>query len=329
MAAPRSENEEVENDVVENDVAVKQSTLVEEVADKSTLHDAVDETVDTDLETLHTVPLFEGLSEDELRQIRALMERRRYAPGQTIIREGESGDDFFVTIAGRTQCVVFDAVGNEIILDESGVGGFFGELSMLTGEVRSARIKALDVVTTLVLDRDELFNFLLAHPQVAINVLVVLGRRLHRTDSLLRRTVSRNVNEIADEKLTLGQRIAEVLAGLSGNLSFLIFNLVLGVFWIVWNHPNLGGFDFDPYPYNLLSLTYGLEALIFSILVLNTQARQESKDRVAEEVHHEVNKKAEVEIGLLLRRLDDLERSVHFANDEQMRLLKNALKNKS
>jgi CRP-like cAMP-binding protein len=281
----------------------------------------------TDLEALHRVPLFACLSETELEQVRAMMETREFSPGQTIIREGESGDEFFITVEGRTRCIVLDAGGNEIVLDEQGVGGFFGELSMLTGDVRSARITALDEVTVLVLDRDEFFDFLRAHPQASINVLIVMGKRLHRTDSLLRRTVSRNVNEVVEEKLTFAARVAEALAGFSSRLSFLAFNFGVAAAWIAWNNPHLGGYDFDPYPYNLLSLSIGLEALVFSVLVLNRQGREEAKDRIAEEINHEVNKKAELEIGLILRRLDDLERSTHHANDEHLRLIRAALGN--
>lgn len=279
----------------------------------------------SDLEVLKTVPLFQELSDAEIAGIRELMEARHFAPGQIIIREGDPGDDFQVLISGRAQCVVMDASGAEIVLDEYDCGGFFGELSMLTGEPRSARIKALDTATTLVLDRDEFFRFLHEHPSAGVNVLVVLGKRLHRTDSLLRRTVSRNVNEVVEEDLTLGARVAEILAGFSGRLSFLVFNLFFGAAWVAWNHPALGGRDFDPYPYGLLGLIFGLEALLFSILVLNTQGRQESKDRIAEEIHHEINMKAELEIGLILQRLDDLETSTHHANDEQLRLIRAAL----
>ena len=295
-------------------------------SDNQAPENVVPDCASDDLRVLQTVPLFQELSAQEIVDIRALMQARHFAPGQIIIREGDPGDDFQILIAGRAQCVVLDAGGSEVILDEYVCGAFFGELSMLTGEPRSARIKALDVVTTLSLDRDEFFKFLREHPVAAINVLVVLGKRLHQTDSLLRRTVSRNVNEVAEEKLTFGARVAEMLASFSGRLSFLVFNLLFGAAWIAWNHPDLGGRDFDPYPYNLLSLTFGVEALMFSILVLNTQGRQEAKDRIAEEIHHEINTKAELEIGLILSRLDDLETSTHHANDEQLRLIQETLK---
>ena len=139
-----------------------------------------------ELDVLKQVPLFSHMDADELGSVRTLMIAHGYAPGQVILREGELGDRFHVVVSGHVQFLVRDAGGHELIVDEVGVGGFFGELSMLTGEPRSIRAKAIDAVTTLALDRDKFFAFLQQHPPAAINVLTTLGHRLHRTDRLLR-----------------------------------------------------------------------------------------------------------------------------------------------
>lgn len=283
------------------------------------------ECASSDLDLLRTVPLFVDLSTEEIAGLRAVMDECRYAPGQTIIREGEPGDNFQILVEGQARCVVLDAGGEEIMLDEYSCGGFFGELSMLTGAPRSARVKALDSVTTLALDRDEFFHFLREHPAAAINVLTTLGKRLHRTDSLLRSTVSRNVNEVVEEEMTHGEKVTESIANFSGTLKFLVLHILWIGFWLLWNQPWFPGFDFDPSPYGLLATVLGLEAIFLSILVLVSQNRQEAKDRIAEEIHHQINTKAEVEIGLILRRLDDLERSIHHSSDEQIELLRRAV----
>jgi CRP/FNR family transcriptional regulator, cyclic AMP receptor protein len=64
-----------------------------------------------------------------------------------------------------------------------------------------------------------------------------------------------------------------------------------------------------------------LEAIFLSIFVLISQNRQSSKDRLAAEIDHQVNTKAELGVGLLLRRIDDLERSIHYNHDEEYHLL--------
>ncbi|MFN8459411.1 MAG: cyclic nucleotide-binding domain-containing protein [Anaerolineae bacterium] len=173
-----------------------------------------------DIEALQEIPLFSAMDAQEIASVYALMDRQTYAPGQVIMRQGESGDYFYVIVQGEVQFSVQDAGGRELVIDEVGVGGFFGELSMLTGEPRSARVKSIGEVVTLALDRTEFFNFLQRQPHAAIDVLTVLGQRLHRTDSLLRQSVSRNVNELVEEQSTLTQRIADAIADLAAACLF-------------------------------------------------------------------------------------------------------------
>lgn len=276
----------------------------------------------SDIPTLKQVPLFSLMDEDALLVLRDLMTPYVYAPGQVILREGERGNAFHVVIQGQVQIIVQDASGHELIVDEISTGGFFGELSMLTGEPRSVRAKAIDQVTTLVLDRTEFFAFLRQHPQTAIEMLITLGHRLHRTDKLLQRTVSRNVNELADEQLTLGQRIADTIAEFSGSIAFLVFNGLFFAIWLLWNQPWIPADHFDPFPFGLLTMIVSLEAIFLSIFLLVSQNRQAAKDRLAATIDHQVNTKAELEIGLLLRRVDDLESSVQHNHAEQCALIR-------
>jgi uncharacterized membrane protein len=275
-----------------------------------------------DFEALQEIPLFSAMDAQEIASVCALMDRQIYAPGEVIMRQGEPGEHFYVIVQGEVRFSVQDAEGRELVIDEVGVGGFFGELSMLTGEPRSARVKAIGEVVTLALNRDEFFNFLQRQPHAAIDVLTVLGQRLHRTDTLLRQSVSRNVNELVEEQSTLTQRMADAIADFSGSMPFLIGNAIWFGAWILWNQPWFPGFDFDPFPFGLLTMIVSLEAIFLSIFVLISQNRQATKDRLAAEIDHQVNTKAEVEIGLVLHRLDDLEESLRFYKDEQRKLLR-------
>jgi uncharacterized membrane protein len=271
---------------------------------------------------LRAVPLFARMDDDEVRGIEAIIDEITFAPGQVIMRIGDPGDLFYVVIQGRVQFAVRDAAGREITVDEIGPGGFFGELSMLTGEPRAARVQALTEVHTLALDQEEFFAFLERQPPAAIDVLKVLGQRLHRSDTLVRQSVSKNVNDLADETLTLGQRVADMIADFSGSMPFLVGNVLWFGGWLLWNQPWFPGYDFDPYPFGLLTMIVSLEAIFLSIFVLISQNRQSSKDRLAAEVDHEVNTKAELGVGLLLGRLDDLDHSTHYNHDEAYRILK-------
>ena len=260
-----------------------------------------------EIEMLKQASIFSQMDEQEISGIRALMERMDFEPGDVIIQEGEVGDLFYVLTQGRVQFVVLDDDGEEVVVEEIGPGGLFGELSMLTGEPRSARAMAVEDSTTLALEREDFFNFLIKYPHAAIDVLSVLGRRLHNTTSLLRHRASRNVNEIADEQLTLGQRIADAVAETMGSWRFIIIQSTILFCWILlnifaWvNH-------WDPYPFILLNLALSFQAAYAAPIIMMSQNRQAAKDRLAAEIDHQVNTKAELEIGLVLRRLEDLER---------------------
>jgi len=184
---------------------------------------------------LREVPLFSEMDEQEVAGIRAIMEEMKFKPAQVIIREGESGDLFYVITEGHAEIIIRDADGAELLLHEAGPGEFFGELSMLTNAPRSARVRATDNVTTLALKRDDFFEFLRNHSSAAIDVLVELGGRLHENDLILRRMVSRNVNEMVDEQMTLSERVADKAADLIGSWRFIIFQSVLVGVWITLN----------------------------------------------------------------------------------------------
>jgi len=269
---------------------------------------------------LREIPLFSEMDEQEVAGIRAIMQEMKFKPGQIIIREGESGDLFYVMTEGHAEIVIRDADGAELLLHEAEPGDFFGELSMLTREPRSARVRAVDHVTTLVLNRDDFFDFLRNHSHAAIDVLVELGGRLHENDLILRRMVSRNVNEVVEERMTLGQRVADKVADTIGSWPFIITQSIILTIWIILNAAAWIN-HWDPYPFILLNLMLSFQAAYAGPVIMMSQNRQSAKDRLAAEIDHQVNTKAELEIGLLTRRLDELERNIEENQSELKSLI--------
>lgn len=269
---------------------------------------------------LREVPLFSEMDDDEVAGIRAIMEEKKFRPGQVIIREGEKGDLFYVVTAGRAEVLIRDADGTELILNEVGPGGFFGELSMLTNEPRAARVRAVEQITTLVLERDEFFAFLRTHAHAAIDVMVELGGRLHENDRILRNMVSRNVNEMDEERMTFGQRVADKVADTIGSWPFIITQTVILTIWIILNVTAWIN-HWDPYPFILLNLMLSFQAAYSGPVIMMSQNRQSLKDRLAAEVDHQVNTKAEIEINNLMRRMDELELSIEENHSEVKKLL--------
>ena len=264
---------------------------------------------------LREVPLFSEMDEQEVAGIRAIMEEMKFKAGQVIIREGELGNLFYVITEGNVEITVRDAGGEDLVLHKAGPGDFFGELSMLTNEPRSARVRAMEDLTTLALERDDFFEFLRTHSHAAIDVMVELGGRLRENDRIFRSMVSRNVNEIEEEQLTLGQRVADKVADTIGSWPFIIIQSIILTVWIIlnvtaWVH------HWDIYPFILLNLMLSFQAAYAGPVIMMSQNRQSSKDRLAAEIDHQVNTKAELEINNLMRRMDELELSVEENHSE-------------
>jgi CRP/FNR family transcriptional regulator, cyclic AMP receptor protein len=276
-----------------------------------------------ELETLKTVHLFAGMDDQEIAGVRSIMELNHFVPGQGIVHENEESEAFHVIIVGTVEFLATDADGAELILDQASVGGFFGELSALTGEPRLVRVRAVDEVTSLSLSRKEFHNFVMAHPHAGIDVMTALAHQLYRADKFLKQSVSRNLNEVSDERLTIGERIADQFASGMGSWPFIIIQSGILAFWVVFNviAVHFGWWSWDPYPFIFLNLVLSFQAAYAAPIIMMSQNRSADKDRLAAEIDHQVNVKAEVKTGLIMSRLDDLERAMHFLHKEQCSLI--------
>ena len=256
-------------------------------------------------ELLGTAPLFKLLDESERADLAHAFERREVAAGETVFSISEPGDSLYVVGTGSVELFVKDNSGAKIVLTVCGPGEVFGELSLFDGGARTANAKCVEDATLLVLDRDDLLAFLRRHPDAALDLLTTMGQRIRSTDELLRRRVSRNINEELAIRTTTLEHIADVIAEFSGSITFLALNALWFFLWIVWNTlPRVP--HFDPYPFGFLTMVVSLEAIFLSIFVLVSQNRQTAKDRLRADAEYEVNLKAELEITHLHEKVDYL-----------------------
>ena len=251
---------------------------------------------------LKNIPLFIGMDDEEIAAIANIMDEQRFRPGQVIFNAQQIGGTFYIVQAGQVELSIVDDDDEKLVLELLESGDFFGELSLLDGGTRSATATAVARTDTLVLDRHEFLDLMLQKPHMAQDVMVALAKRIRRSDNLLRRRVSRNVNEIVDEKLTLGERIADVIAEFSGSIAFLLLNAAFFGIWLGVNV--IPSIAFDPYPFGLLTMIVSLEAIFLSIFVLVSQNRQSDKDRIRNELDYQVNLKAELGVSTLLSKTD-------------------------
>jgi putative ABC transport system ATP-binding protein len=106
-------------------------------------------------EFLKTVEVFQALTPTDLTHVAEQMKKRRFAPGDTIIRQGDPGEEFYLVAAGRVSVRIQrpGERGREVAVLER--GQFFGERALITGEPRNATVHALEEVETYVLDQKD------------------------------------------------------------------------------------------------------------------------------------------------------------------------------
>ncbi len=230
---------------------------------------------------LAEIPLFSAMDDEERRQLRAIMRERSFQPGQVVMAANDPEATFLIIEQGELEVWLIDTDGKKVVLEVLGPGKVYGELSLLSGETRSASATTSGELVTLELGREAFFDFLRRRPDTTIDLLVELGQRLKDTDDILRTRVSRNANEEHDETISPGQRVADMIADFSGSLAFLLINLAVFVFWILANTMGPAIWHYDAYPFQFLTMAVSLEAIFLSIFVLISQNRQAAKDRTS------------------------------------------------
>ncbi len=118
-------------------------------------------------------------------------------------------------------------------------------------------------------------------------------------------TIAENIEEEYDDHRSLGETLSDHLASFGGSWRFLISFAVILVVWIVWNYIRGEG-AFDPFPFILLNLVLSCLAAVQAPIIMMSQNRQETKDRLRAHNDYRVNLKAELEIRHLHEKIDHL-----------------------
>ena len=140
-----------------------------------------DERVDGIVENLNRVDLFSPLSDEERQHVARLAQLHRYAAGEDIVRQDEAGDSFFIITSGTVEISKTDASGRKGILARLESGAFFGEMSLLTGEKRTATVTALEDTDVIVITKACMAKILENNPSMVQELSQKLERRLADT----------------------------------------------------------------------------------------------------------------------------------------------------
>ena len=269
-------------------------------------------------QSLARVPLFQRLEPHELEHLAEEVEQVNYKAGEIIFHEYDTGDALYVVEEGAVRIWVTDEDVQEVTLAELKPGQLFGEMAVLDRGQRSSSATATVDTHLHRLSSDNFEKFLIQHPDCAIDVICEIAARLRQTNLLVTQRASRNVNEVMEQRSTLGQRVADRVAAFGGSWTFIFLFGGILVAWMVANTLVLAyigrgenGAQWDPYPYILLNLVLSSLAALQAPVIMMSQNRAAEKDRLAAEQDFKVNLKSELMLEELVRK--QRERDVQIA----------------
>ena len=267
-------------------------------------------------QSLARVPLFKRLEPHELEHLAEDIDQVNYKAGETIFNEHDHGDGLYVVETGSVRIWVMDADVNEVTLAELKPGDFFGELAVLDRGERSSSATTLTDTHLHKLSSDAFQQFLIEHPDAAIDVICEIAARMRQTNQIVTQRASRNINVEMDRQYTFGERVADKVASFGGSWTFIFLYGGALLTWIVANTFVLAyyghgenGAQYDPYPYILLNLMLSMTAAMQAPIIMMSQNRSAEKDRLAAEQDFKVNLKSELMLEELIRkqRMRDLQ----------------------
>ena len=252
---------------------------------------------------LKHVPLFALLDEEEVAVLAAQVEIKKFAPRQRIYKIGDLGGQAYIMMSGAVRVTTIDEDHQEVIVDQPAHGEFFGFASMLEQTPHETNALALEETVCVEVDRRDIAVLLQRKPLAGMDMLTVLGRQFHASQQLVRLRATRNPNELIETKATFGERIADAVARFGGSWAFIISFLAVLVMYAGINTV-LRGSAWDPYPFILLNLFLSMLAAIQAPVIMMSQNRQDTKDRLRGELDYDVNRRAESEIQGLANKLN-------------------------
>ena len=267
-----------------------------------------------DPQELKHVPLLELLDDDELAVLAAQVDLRKFAARERIFKIGEPPHAAYVVMSGKVRVTMIDEDHQEVLIDQPTHGGVFGFASMLDQTPHQANAMAEEESVCVELDREDISVLLQRKPMAGLDMLTTLGRQIHASQRLVQLRASRNPNQLIEEEATFGERIADSVARFGGSWNFIITFAVILVCYTTTNLL-LGQRAWDVYPFILLNLFLSMLAAIQAPVIMMSQNRQDTKDRLRSELDFDVNRRAESEIQGLAHKIHLLTDKVSDVED--------------
>ena len=254
---------------------------------------------------LRQVPLFSLLDNDEIDVLAQQVELRDFTANQRIYKAGDDAGPAYVVLSGAVDVTLIDEDGQEVIFAEPRHGDFFGFASMLEGSPHQTTAVATEPTSCIEIDRNDITVLIQTKPMAGFDMLTVLSSQIHAAQRVISGRAVRNPNELIDEQETFGERIADRVASFGGSWTFIITFMIVLLAYVGLNVYLLAhrGKTWDPYPFILLNLFLSMLAAIQAPVIMMSQNRQDTRDRLRSELDFDVNRRAESEIQALSRKL--------------------------
>lgn len=134
---------------------------------------------------LRRVPLFEGLSPADLKQVASITKEVVFADGEILAEEGEAGDELYIIVSGEVQVTTTDEKGAAIELARRGPGDHVGEMAIITRAPRAASLTAVGDVRVLSIGQKAFEELMRERPDVSLAVIRILSERIKQNNELI------------------------------------------------------------------------------------------------------------------------------------------------
>jgi CRP/FNR family transcriptional regulator len=169
---------------------------------------------------LAKVPTFETLGEPDLLEVAKVAVPRRFDAHEVIFREGDASDTCYVVRSGHARAIREHSDGRSLTLAQFGPGDIFGELAMFDDERRSANVETVEATEVIAILGSDMRRLMRAHPDIAVKLVISLGRRLRETNERLARQSFQTVQSRV--AVVLGDLVEQAQAEGAGETGVLI-----------------------------------------------------------------------------------------------------------
>ena len=144
-----------------------------------------------EVDLLRQIPLFSNIEASKLKLLAFTSERVTYGPGQTLFQQGDMGDAAYIIMDGDA-AILIDTPDGPLTVATMGRNAIIGEIAILCDVPRTATVRAESTLVTLCISKDLFFRLVNEFPQMAVEIMRELARRLEKTTAQLQKAVSKD-----------------------------------------------------------------------------------------------------------------------------------------